>query len=197
MQPMQAYLTVLVLVDEANMTIAARRFQRRVDWLALRKFLADPDEGRRLIEMVMYVGLPPNHPNYRDKREKRQRFIRWLEQNGFLVVIKEGVPKDVDDGTYKANVDVVMAIDAMDLALSIRPDIVVLVTGDSDFAYLATQLRRRGMVVEIASDPQSQSETLRFSANGVIDLTDVIDDFPALSGQLAPAIGGTDIFDDE
>lgn len=107
------------------------------------------------------------------------------------------MPKDVDDGTYKANVDVVMAIDAMDLALSIHPDIVVLVTGDSDFAYLATQLRRRGIVVEIASDPQSQSETLQFSANGAIDLTEVIDDFPALSGQLTHAIGGIDIFDDE
>jgi len=197
MQTMQSYLSVLVLVDEANMTSAARRFQRRVDWLTLRKFLADPDEGRRLIEMVMYVGLPPNLSNYRDRREKKQRYIRWLEHSGFLVVTKEGVPKDVEDGTYKSNVDVVMAIDAMDLALSIRPDIVVLVTGDSDFAYLATQLRRRGIIVEVASDPQSQSETLRNSANGVIDLTEIIDDFPSLSGEVAPTIGGIDIFDDE
>ena len=38
-----------------------------------------------------------------------------------------------------------MAIDALDLAASIQPDVVVLVTGDSDFAYLAQKLRRRGI----------------------------------------------------
>jgi hypothetical protein len=31
-----------------------------------------------------------------------------------------------------------------------RPDVVILVTGDADFAYLAIELRRRGIRVEVA-----------------------------------------------
>jgi len=38
---------------------------------------------------------------------------------------------------YEANIDIVMAMDAIEMALDVQPDIVVLVTGDSDFAYLA------------------------------------------------------------
>jgi uncharacterized LabA/DUF88 family protein len=194
-----AAMKVLVLVDEANMLGAARTLQRKVDWEVLRDVLADSKEGRQLIEMVLYVGLPPNHPDYKQKREAKLGFVRFLEHRGFMVVCKDGTPTTTQDGrqSFKANVDVLMAIDAMDLALSIQPDIVVLVTGDSDFAHLASQLRRRGTRVEIASVPQSLSDTLKKSANGILDLTAVINEFPSLSGEPAPIIGGLDIFDSD
>jgi uncharacterized LabA/DUF88 family protein len=43
-----------------------------------------------------------------------------------------------------------MAIDAVELSVEMRPEVVVLVTGDADFAHLALQLRRRGIRVEVA-----------------------------------------------
>src|SRR4029077_8332421 len=50
---------VLVLVDESNVGSSVRTAGRGLDWLKLRDFLAGPDSGRDLIEMVVYAGLPP------------------------------------------------------------------------------------------------------------------------------------------
>jgi uncharacterized LabA/DUF88 family protein len=33
----------------------------------------------------------------------------------------------------------------LELSIEMRPDVVILVTGDADFAYLATKLRRHGI----------------------------------------------------
>ena len=63
-----------------------------------------------------------------------------------------------------------MAIDALELSVEMQPDVVILVTGDADFAYLATKLRRRGIHVEVASVAQNLGNVLRAAANAVIDL---------------------------
>src|SRR5438105_15877632 len=130
---------VLVLVDESNVGSSVRTVGRGLDWLRLRDFLAGTDSGRQLIEMVVYAGLPPPIPIWQEERDKKNKFVHWLRSNGFMVVTKDGAP--AEEGRYKANVDVMMAIDALELSVEMRPDVVVLVTGDADFAYLATKLR--------------------------------------------------------
>jgi len=65
---------------------------------------------------------------------------------------------------------VMMAIDALELSIEMRPDVVILVTGDADFAYLATKLRRHGIRVEVASVAANLGNTLRSAASDVIDL---------------------------
>lgn len=183
---------ILIFVDEANARLAARSYNRRLDWNALRGYLADIDEGRQLVEMVVYVGLPPLMAEWAEKREKTMRFLYWLRTNGFLVVTKDGSPGDGD--RYKANVDVMMALDALEFAVEARPDIVVLVTGDSDFAHLAHKLRRRGVRVEVAAIATSLSNDLRAAANDVIDLRPLFNRFDALHAEAA-VIGGEDVFD--
>lgn len=121
-----------------------------------------------LIEMVVYAGLPPAIPLWQDERDKKNKFIHWLRSNGFMVVTKDGAP--AEEGHYKANVDVMMAIDALELSVEMRPEVVILVTGDADFAYLATKLRRRGIRVEVASVTQNLGGVLKAAANAVIDL---------------------------
>jgi len=118
--------------------------------------------------MVVYAGLPPPIPLWQEERDKKNKFVHWLRSNGFLVMTKDGAP--AEEGHYKANVDVMMAIDALDLSVEMQPDLVILVTGDADFAYLATKLRRRGIRVEVASAAQNLSNILRAAANAVIDL---------------------------
>src|SRR6266478_2812236 len=132
---------VLVLVDESNVGSSVRTAGRGLDWLKLRDFLAGPNTGRDLIEMVVYAGLPPAIPTWQDERDKKNKFVHWLRFNGFMVVTKDGAP--AEEGHYKANVDVMMAIDALELSIEMRPDVVILVTGDADFAYLAIKLRRQ------------------------------------------------------
>lgn len=159
---------MLVLVDESNVGSSVRTAGRGLDWLKLRDFLAGPESGRELIEMVVYAGLPPAIPLWQDERDKKNKFMHWLRTNGFLVVTKDGAP--AEEGHYKANVDVMMAIDALELSADMQPDVVILVTGDADFAYLASKLRRRGIRVEVASVAQNLGNVLRAAAHAVIDL---------------------------
>lgn len=172
---------LLVLVDESNVGSSVRTAGRGLDWLKLRDFLAGQTTGRELIEMVVYAGLPPAIPAWQEERDKKNKFMHWLRSNGFMVVTKDGSP--AEEGHYKANVDVMMAIDALELSVEMRPDVVILVTGDADFAYLAIKLRRRGIRVEVASVAQNLGNILRSAANDVIDLAPLFRTFEAMKVQ--------------
>ena len=166
---------VLIFVDESNVVSAARACSRNLDWLSLRDYLTQADKGRELIEMVVYAGLPPAMPEWQIERDKKNKFMHWLRANGFLVMTKDGSP--TEERHYKANVDVLMAIDAVELSTEMRPDVVVLVTGDADFAHLALQLRRRGIRVEVAATAQTLGSGLKGAANEVIDLVPLLETF--------------------
>src|SRR5262245_27251821 len=77
---------LLVLVDESNISSSVRTAGRGLDWLKLRDFLAGPDTGRELIEMVVYAGLPPAIPIWQEERDKKNKFMQWLRANGLMVV---------------------------------------------------------------------------------------------------------------
>src|SRR3954471_7617222 len=175
---------VLVLVDESNVGSSVRTAGRGLDWLKLRDFLAGPNTGRELVEMVVYAGLPPAIPTWQEERDKKNKFVHWLRSNGFMVVTKDGSP--AEEGHYKANVDVMMAIDAVELSVKMRPDVVILVTGDADFAYLALQLRRRGIRVEVASVAPNLGSGLKTAANEVIDLSPLFRTFALMDVQDSP-----------
>src|SRR5438093_11471690 len=81
---------VLVLVDESNVGSSVRTAGRGLDWIRLRDFLAGPDTGRDLIEMVVYAGLPPAIPAWQEERDKKNKFMNWWRSNGFMVVTKAG-----------------------------------------------------------------------------------------------------------
>jgi uncharacterized LabA/DUF88 family protein len=175
---------VLVLVDESNVSSSVRTVGRGLDWLKLRDFLVGPNTSRDLIEMVVYAGLPPAIPAWQEERDKKNKFVHWLRSNGFMVVTKDGAP--AEEGHYKANVDVMMAIDALELSIEIRPDVVILVTGDADFAYLAIKLRRHGIRVEVASVAANLGHILRSAASDVIDLGPLFRTFEIMKVQDSP-----------
>ena len=50
----------------------------------------------------------------------------------------------VNLSTGKNSTDIALAVDAMELAISERPDVIVLVSSDSDFAPLVIRLREKG-----------------------------------------------------
>jgi uncharacterized LabA/DUF88 family protein len=166
---------VLIFVDESNVVSSVRALGRKLDWLKLRDFLIRATENRRLIEMVIYAGLPPPMTEWQSERDKKTKFLHWLRSHGFMVVAKDGSPGD--GRHYKANVDVLMAIDAVELSVEMQPDVVVLVTGDADFAHLALQLRRRGIRVEVAATAQTLGGGLKGAANEVVDLVPLFESF--------------------
>lgn len=175
---------LLVFVDESNVTGAARYQNKKLDWIRLKNALLKTLGNVELVEIVVYVGLPPATEELKRKRERKERFVYWMRSNGFLVVTKDGTPKD--DTSYRANVDVMMAIDAVELSLDIQPDIVVLVTGDSDFSHLALKLRRRGIAVKVLATEETLGGSLKLAVNGIIRLEAILaemDDFYAAPGE--------------
>src|SRR3954470_12813586 len=176
---------VLVLVDESNVGSSARTVGRGLDWLKLRDFLAGPNTGRDLIEMVAYAGLPSAISICQEVRDRQSKLVHGLRSNGFMVVTKDGAA--AEEGHYKANVDVLMAIDALELSVEMHPEVVILVTGDADFAYLVVKLRRRGIRVEVASVAQNLGNVLKAAANAVIDLPRLFRTFELMPVADAPA----------
>lgn len=162
---------VLTLIDEANTTRTAQAAGlEKVDWRILVSYLVNREPNREPLETVLYVGMPPLVHDFAVERETREAYVHELKMGGFLVVTSEGGGSDASGG-YSANIDVLMALDAMDKATGMHPDVVVLCSGDDEFACLATKLRRRGIRVEVAAAGESVGPHLRESANVVVDLT--------------------------
>ena len=63
-------------------------------------------------------------------------------------------------------------------------NVVVLVTGDADFAHLALQLRRRGIRVEVAATTQTLGTGLKGAANEVIDLVPLFETFELMNPRI-------------
>ncbi|MCU0546394.1 MAG: NYN domain-containing protein [Oscillatoriaceae cyanobacterium Prado104] len=75
----------------------------------------------------------------KQQRQTKEKFIYWAKSNGFLVVAREGKTKGDE---YESNVDIVMAMDAVELALEIRPDNAIYKKLNIDgfnYAYLLTK----------------------------------------------------------
>jgi uncharacterized protein (TIGR00288 family) len=61
----------------------------------------------------------------------------------------------------KNSTDIALAVDAIDLVLAERPDVVAIVSSDSDFAPLVVRLREKGCrVVGIGQDGKTGDETI-------------------------------------
>ncbi|MDR1580426.1 MAG: NYN domain-containing protein [Synergistaceae bacterium] len=151
-----------VFLDHENLDICARGKGINIDHYDLKYYLADESEGRVPQEFFCYVSVDPR------KEHAKDRDIRQLEDDGWLVKCKRGVP--APDGSFKCNIGVDMAIDIISFAIEARPDIVVLVTGNQDFVAVARKMRERGIRCEVAAFPENVSQALINSASSFINL---------------------------
>ena len=103
--------------------------------------------------------------------------IDWLDYNGYTVVTK--ATKEFIDASgrrkVKGNMDIELAVDAMELAKHI--DHMVLFSGDGDFRSLVEAVQRRGVRVTVISTISSQppmiADELRRQADVFIDLVEL------------------------
>jgi len=162
--------SLYIFVDDSNLVGICRTRNKDLDWIKLRDFIVEKSEGDNLIEMVVYVGLPPLTPTLIERREGKEKYVHWLRSQGFLVHTHNGSPVKDDPTNYSANVDILMALSCFELSTRNKPDVVVIVTADGDFAPLLMFLRQYGLTVEIASVEEGIGSTLKDFANRVIDL---------------------------
>lgn len=76
----------------------------------------------------------------------------------------------VNVSTGKNSTDISLAVDAMDLVISERPDVVVIVSSDSDFAPLVIRLREKGCRVEGIGQLGKTGEDSKVVYDGFIDI---------------------------
>ena len=105
--------------------------------------------------------------------------LDWLDYNGYTVVTKPA--KEFTDSTgrrkIKGNMDIELAVDAMEMADHI--DHLVLFSGDGDFRPLVEAVQRKGMRVTVVSTISTQppmiADELRRQADQFLDLAELQD----------------------
>ena len=148
-----------IFVDAANIELACDRLRARFDWS---KIMAMLTKDRQLIRAISYA---PVHEDLNVSLET-QRFAEPFLGRGYKVVTKP--LKRFQDGSVKANVDIEIAIDVLEMLD--RLDVVCLVSGDGDFQYLVEAVQRKGVRVEVIAVGSSTATNLRNAADLYIDL---------------------------
>lgn len=148
-----------VFLDVPNVIYAADDLGVKVHFGKLLDYLT---QGRQLIRATAYAPVTDD-PN---TRFENQRFVHPVLGQGYKVVTKPW--KRFADGGMKANFDIELAVDI--LTMSDRLDIVVLLSGDSDFKRVIELVESKGVRVEVCAFAQSTASELRAIADQYIDL---------------------------
>ena len=147
---------VVILLDQANLAATAQAtFGRKVNFSRL---LDELTFGRPLVKAIAFV-VDNGGPQF-------EAFCDTLRKSGWELRVKK--PKRFTDGRTKADWDMGIAMEAV--ALRDRASVLVLGSGDGDFAPLIKQLRRWGQRVEVAAYPDGLAADLVHSADGVTRL---------------------------
>lgn len=164
-----AHKTTAILIDGSNLHASNQALGFTTDY----KKLLDYFEGHRL-RAVYFTALPP-----KGEQSSLRPMADYLEYNGWTVCQKETrqlVDPISGQTKTKGNMDIEIAVMAMELA----PDItdLVLFTGDGDFRFLVETVQRRynvcvTVVSTIVSRPPMCADILRRQADKFIDLVDI------------------------
>jgi uncharacterized LabA/DUF88 family protein len=160
---------IALFMDGPNLYATAKSLGFDVDYKRLLKEFQSRGELLRafyytaVIEDQEYSSLRP--------------LIDWLDYNGYTVVTK--ATKEFVDASgrrkVKGNMDIELAIDAMELAGHM--DEMVLFSGDGDFRSLVEAIQRHGVRVTVVSTISSQppmiADELRRQADVFVDLAEL------------------------
>src|SRR5207302_4495250 len=149
---------VVFFLDYANINRAAREKRYRLDYHDLLQYVG---ENRFLIDAHCYVPINPRNEHRSDGA------IEELWRSGYIVMTKIGT---IAGGTYKCNFDVEITMDVLKVVYQVKPDIIVLASGDADFVPLIQEVRKSGVRVEIAAFEESAGADVLLKSSGVIDM---------------------------
>ena len=149
---------VVVFLDYANINRAAREKRYRLDYHDLLQYVG---EERFLIDAHCYIPINPRNEHRLDRE------IQELWRSGYIVTTKVGT---IAGGTYKCNFDVEITMDILKVVYQMKPDIIVLATGDSDFVSLIQEVRKSGVRVEVAAFEETAGTDIMSKCSGFIDL---------------------------
>jgi uncharacterized LabA/DUF88 family protein len=149
---------VVFFLDYANINRAAREKRYQLDYHNLLHYVG---EERFLIDAHCYVPINPRNEHRSDG------VIEELWRSGYIVNSKVGT---IAGGTYKCNFDVEITMDVLKAVYQVKPDIIVLASGDSDFVSLIQEVRKSGVRVEVAAFVEAAGTDMMSKCSGFIDL---------------------------
>ena len=162
---------IALFIDGANLYATTKSLGFDIDY---KRLLAE-FESRGFLLRARYYTAVIEDQEYSAIRP----LLDWLSYNGFILVTKP-TKEYVDQAGYrkiKGNMDVEIAVDAMELSNKI--DEMILVSGDGDFRSLVEAMQRRGVRVTVISSisthPPILSDDLRRQADEFIDITTLQD----------------------
>ena len=158
-----------LFIDGANLYATARSLGFDIDYKRLlREFQSRGD----LLRAFYYTAVIEDQ-----EFSSIRPLIDWLDYNGYTVVTKP-TKEFVDQAgrrKIKGNMDIELAVDAMELAGHI--DHMVLFSGDGDFRSLVEAVQRRGVRVSVVSSISTQppmiADELRRQADEFVDIVEL------------------------
>ena len=135
-----------IFIDGANVYSTVKSLGFEIDY---KRLLNEFRSRGSLLRSFYYTAVFED-----SERPSLQPLLDWLAYNGFTVVTKAGKEFIDQSGRpkIKSNVNVELAIDAMEIAP--RIDQMVLFSGDGDLRSLVQAVQRRGVrVVVVSSTP--------------------------------------------
>ena len=160
-----------LFIDGSNLYAAAKTLGFDIDYKLLRQEFM---RRGKLLRAFYYTALLEN-----DEYSPIRPLVDWLNYNGFSMVTKPAkeYPDSMGRRKVKGDMDIELAVDAMELAP--RVDHIVIFSGDGDFRPLVESLQRQGVRVSVVSTIRSQppmiSDDLRRQADNFIELDDLRD----------------------
>ena len=158
-----------MFIDGANLYATAKTLGFDIDY---KRLLKEFQSRGTLVRAFYYTAIIEDQ-----EFSSIRPLIDWLDYNGFTVVTK--TTKEYVDASgrrkVKGNMDIELAVDAMQLAGHI--DEMVLFSGDGDFRSLVEAVQRRGVRVTvistIACQPPMIADELRRQADVFADLKEL------------------------
>ena len=160
---------IALFIDGANLYATAKSLGFDIDY---KRLLREFQSKGTLIRAFYYTALIEDQ-EYSSIRP----LIDWLDYNGYAVVTKP--TKEFVDSLgrrkVKGNMDIELAVDAMEMAEHI--DHMVLFSGDGDFRSLVEAVQRRGVrvivVSTISTQPPMVADELRRQADQFVDIIEL------------------------
>lgn len=163
-------LKTALFIDGANTFAAAKALNISMDYSMLKKFFNK--QYPVLFRSLYYTAIPDNQDFI-----SIRPLLDWLAYNGYQVRSKPTKEFTNSQGVrkVKGNMDIEIAVDAMELAD--HCDIMLLMSGDGDFRSIVEAVQRKGVHVKVFSclNPGMVADELRRQADEFIDLIDIKD----------------------
>ena len=157
-----------LFVDGSNLYATAKALSFEIDYSRLLNLF----RSRCQLVRALYYTVLAEEQEYSSVRP----LVDWLDYNGYTVITKP--TKEYGEGTngrrkIKGNMDIELAVDAMELADYL--DHIILFTGDGDFRCLVEALQHKGKRVSVVSTLETQppmiADELRRQSDQFIELS--------------------------